>query len=53
MITRDNIRKIGNMLSALKKDGIIRLGEKKKWEKLLPIHLLMFKLQIIRNNKND
>lgn len=25
------IRKIGNMLSALKKDGIIRLSEKKKW----------------------
>ena len=25
------IRKIGNMLSALKKDGIIQLGEKKKW----------------------
>ena len=25
------IRKIGNMLSALKKDGVIRLSEKKKW----------------------
>lgn len=25
------IRKIGNMLSALKKDGVIRLCEKKKW----------------------
>ena len=25
------IRKIGNMLSALKKDGIIQLSEKKKW----------------------
>ena len=25
------IRKIGNMLSALKKDGLIRLSEKKKW----------------------
>ena len=25
------IKKIGNMLSALKKDGIIRLVEKKKW----------------------
>lgn len=25
------IRKIGNLLSALKKDGIIRLSEKKKW----------------------
>ena len=25
------IRKIGNMLSTLKKDGIIRLSEKKKW----------------------
>lgn len=25
------IRKVGNLLSALKKDGIIRLSEKKKW----------------------
>ena len=25
------IRKIGNMLSALKKKGTIQLGEKKKW----------------------
>lgn len=25
------IRKIGNMLSALKKDGVIRLSEKKRW----------------------
>lgn len=25
------IRKIGNLLSALKKDGVIKLSEKKKW----------------------
>jgi ATP-dependent DNA helicase RecG len=25
------IRKIGNLLYALKKDGVIEMGEKKKW----------------------
>ena len=41
LTAEQKIRKIGNLLSALKKDGIIELSEKKKWILLMNILYLI------------